>query len=203
MMIPARVGLQEFPRIGLVRLDGPNADLAERATLEFQHRLLAARPGVQLLELGAVEHADPEGIGALARERGLDAVFVGEVGFSKVSSSFGVTSSLIGVQAKSEIDGTLSVRLLEPRSGATVWTGYSGRRATVASAAVDTTGAGGMGVSDVEATKRAMIGEMAQEITEDFRDQWLRKKVKDIPPSYEVTYSDGEEVYVPKGMGAH
>jgi len=197
MVVPARIDLAQYPRIGLVDLEGPGPDLAQRATAEFQHRLLEARPGVRLFELGDVQATDPEGACSLARDRQLDAVFVGEVEFSKVSTSVGLTSSLVGVQARSELEGTLRVRLLDAQSGATVWVGSAGRSATVASAGLDTNGSGGVDVADVDATRSAMIGILAQEITEDFRDHWLRRKVEDIPPGYEVTYSDGEEVYAP------
>lgn len=201
MMVPARVELARWPRLGIVELAGDDARLRKQATVELQQRLLEARPGIQLVALGSVEATDPAALAALARERGLDGVLTGRVEVSKVTPSLGITSSLVEVQARAEVTATLTAELVEVESGATVWVRTGRRTATVASAGFDTTGAGSLGVTDVTGVKADMVRALAHDLTEDFRDRYLRKKPEHIPPTYRVTYPDGVEVYVPPDVG--
>lgn len=185
MMVPARVDLHEYGQVGVVEFQGAEGELCQLATREFQQRLLQARAGIQMVE-----------VEALATRQDLPAVFVGSVEFSKVSPTIGITSSLTEVQARAELHGTLSVRLIDPESGATLWMSSSNRSATVASAGVDGSG-GSFGFTDVAGIKAAMVAEMAEDVTYDFRDQFYRKKLEEIPPHYRVTYPDGVAVYAP------
>lgn len=186
MMVPAKVDLSTYPSVGIVELEGDEPELRQRATRELQQRLLSARPGLRVIELDS-----------LAAARGVDAVLVGTVEFSKVNPTLGLTSSLVELQARAEILGSLSVRLVEPESGATVWMSSSDRTATVASMGVDSSGGGSIGYTDVQATKVSMVAALAEDVTHDFRDQYFRKKEEDVPPHYRPVYSDGVEVYVP------
>ncbi len=190
MMVPARVDLAGYQRIGVVQFEGGDTELRRRATGEFEHWLLQARPGLQVIEMESLD----------ARQD-LDAVFVGSIEFSKLSPTVGIASSLIEVQARAELVGTLSVRLIEPGSGATVWMDSCGRSATVASAGIDTSGSGSVGYTDIEGMKFSMVSSMAEEVTDDFRDQFYLKRQEEIPPHYQVTYSDGVAVYVPPEAG--
>ena len=196
MLIPAKVGLQEFPRIGLVDFVAEQPELGSRATRTFQQQVLDARPEVALVELGAVS-TDWSTLGGLAEQHGLDAVFVGSLEFSGLAPSIGIASSLVEVQARAELRGTLTVRLLEPASGATAWVRTCDRTATVAHGGLDTSGNGSASYADVEAIRANMVGALAHDATWAFRDHYERKKLKHIPPHYEVTYPDGVAVYAP------
>lgn len=183
---PARVTLMDYGLVGLVEFEAGEPGLAMRATREFQQRLLQARPGVRLVPLDSLEAAGE-----------LDAVFVGTVEFT-TDSSIGVgAGSILGVQARTELHGSLSVQLVAPDSGATLWMGSSSRTATVTSAGLDSAGRGGMSVGDAGQARLAMTGELAQDVTHDFRDQYFRRKRDDVPPHYHPTYEDGVEVYTP------
>jgi hypothetical protein len=184
MMVPARVDLDRYGRVGIVEFEG-ESELRQLATHQFQERLLQARPGIQMIEVG-----DPE------LRQDLPAVFVGSIEFSKLSPTIGVSGSLVEVQARAELLGTLNVRLLEPETGATLWMSSSNRSATVASAGVGSAG-GSFGFTDVAGIKATMVLEMAEDVTHDFRDQFFRKKLEEIPPHYQVTYPDGVAVYAP------
>ena len=196
MMVPARVNLAVYERIGVVEFGGSDAELSRRATRELQQRLLDARPDVRLVDLGSVGD-DPEALRDLARERGLDVVCSGEIQFSKVTPSVGIVSSLVELQARADLVATLSVRLVEAETGTLLWLRSIDHSVTVASAGVDTTGSGSVSYEDVQGAKQRMIADLAEAVTEDFRDHFFRKKVEDIPPHYRVTYPDGVEVYVP------
>lgn len=197
MLVPAKVELAGFQRIGIARFEGPDAALAERATREFQERLLEARPGVLLVALDGDVPADPAAAAATARERGLDGVFLGRIEFEMPAPSLGIASSLAEVRAQAEVIATLTAELVEADGGATVWLRSCRDSAVVASAGLSTVGRGGIRVTDVQRAKADLIPGLAQEITFDFRDRFLRRTREQIPPAYRATYPDGVEVYVP------
>ena len=151
MLVPAKVDLSGYTRIGLAGLRGTDVGHSQRATSELAQGLFQARPGILVVELGALADESPRALQAVAKEHGVDAVFVGTLQFTKPTPSLGVTSSLIDIQARADVSATLSLRLLEPGTGASVWVGSANDCRTVASAGVSSTG-GGFGVSDREAT---------------------------------------------------
>lgn len=184
MMVPARVDLNHYGQVGITEFEG-EGDLRQLATREFQERLLQARPGIHMIEV-----ENPE------LRQDLPAVFVGSIEFSKLSPTIGVNGSLVEVQARAEILGALNVRLIEPETGATLWMSSSNRSATVASGGIGSSG-GSFGFTDVSGIKATMVLEMTEDVTHDFRDQFFRKKLDEIPPHYRVTYPDGVAVYAP------
>ena len=196
MLVPAKMDLSGYTRIGLAELRGSEVELRRRATTELAQGLFQARPGILVVELGALSDDSPRALQEVARANDVDAVFLGTLQFSKPTPSVGVTSSLIDIQARADVNATLGLRLIEPQSGATVWVGSANDCRTVASAGVSSTG-GGFGVSDLDATKADMLGGLIETVTWDFRDQYFRKKREEIPPHYRVTYPDGVEVYAP------
>lgn len=186
MMVPANVGLTDTPRIGIVAFEGTHTPFDGQATRDFKQRVLSARPGVRILDLESADAAAD-----------VDAVFVGHVEFSEPAPTIGIGASLIEVQARAEVRGTLSVQMLDPETGAATWMRSSTRKATVGHVGLDTEGSGSAGYTDVAGIKASMVSAMAEDVTWDFRDRWIRKKREQIPPHYVIEYQDGEECYVP------
>jgi hypothetical protein len=204
MMVPPRFDLGQYERIGVVEVTCADRELQEQATRQFQELLLDARPGTAVIVVVDGGSAgtrsgelDPAAIRSLAEQNGLDAVFTGELKMSGIKPTIGISSSLVELNTRSEIVGTMSARLVEPTTGATLWIRTADERATVASGAINSEGSGSFGMTDPEAVKRELVGTLVSQVTHDFRPQYLRKRVDDIPPGYRATYPDGVEVYVP------
>jgi len=196
MLVPAKVGLWDYPRIGLVQFAADDEAFGRSATAAFQECVLDARPEVVLVELGPAA-ADSASLHALADAHDLDADLTGSLDFTELDPAFGIGSSLIEVNVRSDVQGDLTVRLTGIADGATLWTCSAARTETVASARADTEGRGDVRYVDVEGVKRGMLRSMVDEVASPLRDRYFRKKLEDIPPHYEVTYPDGVEVYAP------
>jgi hypothetical protein len=86
------------------------------------------------------------------------------------------------MSVSSDLDGTLSAKIVETESGATMWSDSSKMTANVGAAEFDSKGRGHFGVSDPEAVYGDMIGCLVDEITDDFRVHYITKRVpKDAP----------------------
>ncbi len=209
MMVPPRFDLGGYDRIGLVELRCTDPLLRRQATHLFQEMVLDARPGSQLVLLPASVLAGPAQSGAeldlaairaLGEQHGFRAVFVGSIEVSKPTPRIGIATSLVELDASADVLGTLDVRLIEPSGGATIWASSAQEQATVASGGIDSEGQGSFGITDPQAVRSALVRTLASQVTQDFRAQYFRKRLEDIPPGYRVTYPDGEEVYVPPGV---
>jgi hypothetical protein len=206
VMVPPKIDLGGYERIGLVRFRGTDSALQQRATQEFQELVLEARPGSRVVEIGGEELGagtvvssapNLDELHALAERHKLDALFVGSIDFSELKPTIGFSGSLEDFNARADIQGRMSARLIEPEGGTVVWTRSSEQNATVAHGSLNSMGGGSIGVSDVGETRAAMIRSLAVDVTHDFRPRYYRQKVENIPPDYQVTYPDGEAVYVP------
>jgi hypothetical protein len=208
MMVPPKFDLHRYERIGVLDVACTNASLGEETTRRIQEQLLDAQPGSAVIALSGTgaraargEPTIPADLGALAAQHGLDAVLVGSLELTEPKPTIGITSSLVQVNARTELVATLTSRLVEPSTGATVWLRTATERATVASGAINTHGEGSVAVADRQQVQRDLMNSLVSQVTHDFRAQYFKKRVEDIPPDYRVTYPDGVEVYVPPDAG--
>src|SRR5437667_5678407 len=131
VLVPPRLDLRPYGKLGLVTFTVENAkgSLHEFATERFSEDMLAAQPGIEVLELGTQDSllqrvGEKElGIAAaqeLGKQREVGAVFAGHL---KVTNPKG-TGGLAGL-ATPHLEATvrvdLPVRLLSTRWGATLW----------------------------------------------------------------------------------
>lgn len=169
MMVPASEPLEEVRRVGIVAFEGRPEDLAQRAGREFQQRLLRARPELDVVRLDALEG-----------RMDLDVVFLGSIEFTPPEEA----------GAESEIHGTLAVRMLVPSGDAAGWDvrwlGASTRSATQAG--------GGIEAHDL---RLQVVGELAEDVTNDFRDRVVQRPKRDVPSGYVVLRTEGVDVHVP------
>lgn len=208
MLVPPKMDLYRYERIGLVEFHCTDPALQEQATRLFQEMLLDAQQGTYVVLVPGVGPVgdrssgdlDQETVRALAEQHGLDAIFTGSLELSGTKSTIGIASSLVELSARSEIVGTMSARLIEPEGGATIWIRTAEERATVSSGAINSQGEGSLGMSDPGDVRSGLVYSLAEQVTYDFRAQYLRKRLEDIPPGYRATYPDGVEVYVPPGV---
>src|SRR2546430_955479 len=87
---PPRLDLRPFGRVGLVlfTVEGARGSLNELATQRFSEYVLAAQPGIEVLELGAADSA--AAAQAMGAARGVPVVFYGHLKGSKVTPSGGL-----------------------------------------------------------------------------------------------------------------
>ena len=183
-MRTARSTAQAFEKIGLVEFSSnPTGKLQTLASQDFLQTVQAAQPRVPVLELGdqaavlaAVgrDKVDAETIRAIGRKFDVDAVIVGNLEFTDAKPRVGVNPTLSSVDLRADVEASLTTRLMEVGSGATVWTRSASSKETVAKVGLN----GGnvyFGASDPEAAYGGLIQNLVDRITEDFRPYWVQQ----------------------------
>lgn len=131
VLVPPRVDLHPYGQLAIVTFTVENAkgSLHQLATERFAEAVLAAQPGIELLELGSQDTllrrvGEPQlGVAAaqeLGRQRGVGAVFAGHLKISNPQPEGGL-GGLVTPHLEATIRVDLTVRLLSAQSGGTVW----------------------------------------------------------------------------------
>jgi hypothetical protein len=185
--VPPKMELKRFGTIGVVEF-ASNYDAATnaRATREFQAHIHSAQPGTRLLELGGREallaavgarQLDADALRRIGDKHGVDAVFVGDIAYSDPKTEIKINDlSRLDGAARTEVRGDLQVRLLETKSGASVWSGSSWARRQVSKMTVsmDSGVTGSMRDTD---PRSDMVPALVLHATNDFRPTTARQRV--------------------------
>jgi hypothetical protein len=194
--VPPRMDLKPYPTIGLVAFTSSSGDhdLERLATQKFLHAVQSAQPGTRVVELGNESDVldsvhkrswDPATLRAVKEAHGVDVVVLGRLEMEKVRPEVKLSTVWKSVSAKQDVNVTLSARLMETASAATMWTNAAEAKTTVASANLSGGhghGGGSFGARDPESVYGEMIDGLAYQITDDFRVHYVNKRVpKDAP----------------------
>lgn len=185
--VPPRMDLKPYATIGVVEF-ASNYDTATnaRATREFQARIHSAQPGTRLLELGGREallvaagarQLDVDALRRIGEKARVDAIFVGDIVYSDPKTEVRINDlSRLDGSARTEVRGDMSVKLVETRSGATVWSGTSWARRQVSR--VNVSAQQGISGSTRDGDPRdEMVPALLQHATQDFRPTTARQQV--------------------------
>jgi hypothetical protein len=182
------VNLSAYQTIGLVSFaSNTNQDLERMSTQDFLKEVQSAQPGTRVVELGDEAQVlasvgrktwDSATLRAIKETHGVDAIMMGRLDVQKAKPDVQLSTIWKAVSVRADVDASLSARLLETNSGATVWTDSGKLRANVAHAAFNTRGRGQIGATDPDGTYAAMIDNLACEITDDFRVHYVIRKVR-------------------------
>jgi hypothetical protein len=153
------------------------------ASREFLAAIHAAQPGTPVLELGSelrvlgavrADAMDPRTIRSIGEKYGVDAVVVGVLGTQEVKPKVAVDPSVKWVSAAAELEGALDARILETRSGATIWTAAARGREQVARVDVSGSGLSGLGANHPDEAKARLVRGLVDQATVDFWPHWER-----------------------------
>jgi hypothetical protein len=185
VLLPPRVDLRSYGTIALVQfsanVEGGGIEQARHATQAFLEAVQYAQPGVPILELGeekevlrAVQSGEwnPEAARAVGGRHGVEALLTGRLDLSNVKPSASIARYLTSVRIQAEIEGTLSVRLLDTKSGATLWSSSAHHRAPVAHASLRSDGPVRVGASRPADSYQKVVDALVYELTADFRPQY-------------------------------
>lgn len=185
VMVPPRVDLQDFPVIALVQFStNAEGNLGEFASQKFIEMAQGAQPGVRFLELedqesvlADVQQDDlgPRAVRAICEEYGTGAIIFGTVEVTDVKPSVDLSAMLTSGTVRADVEASLSVRLLEGATGATVWTRSCKRRESVAHLGLNSAGGVSFSASDPEAAYGKLVGGLIHAVTDDFRVQYVRQ----------------------------
>jgi len=183
--VPPRVDLGAWHTIGLVEFSGGSEPLLRNlATRDFMQRLQAAQPGVRIVELGSrqrvlreVGHSelDFESVRAIGKRFEVDAVFMGDLDLSDVMPSVAVGRSFASLEARADVNGQAAAKLLETRSGATVWSRTSSASANVARIGLRYGVIPTFGASDPSDVQAGLVHQLVTALTGDFYWRWEKQ----------------------------
>jgi len=182
VQVPPRIVLASWPTIGIVEFrSATEPELASLGTSQFVEMLHQAQSGAPILELGSQQRVlgevgkselDFDAARAIGKHYGVDAIFVGELVFDAPSGSVNLGQAFESIDARAVVTGRLATRLLDARSGATVWSYSSSEKAQVARFGL-AEGVGPLfGVSDPRDSRTAMVRQMVWDQRDDFYPTW-------------------------------
>ena len=184
--VPPRVNLASHGTLGVVEFDSNAGPAVEaRATRDFQAHIHGAQPGTRLVDLGSRERVlaalgarelDLDALKKAGAKYGVDAVFLCEVSYSDPQTRVKITDlTRLAGSASTSIRGDMACKLVETRSGASVWS--SGAWATRQIGRVSVSPERGVvAKGDTEDPRAAMLGAMLGHLTEDFRPGSVRRR---------------------------
>src|SRR6266853_968338 len=155
VLVPPTLDLRTYGRLGLVTFTVENAkgSLHEFATERFSEDMLAAQPGIEVLEVGTVfaghlKVTNPKGTGGLA--------------------------GLVTPHLEATVRVDLTVRLLSTRSGATLWRSSAWATERVRHVAL----VGGLldfSAKDPKEAYGPLVNTLIRLVTQDMRSTWQRQ----------------------------
>jgi len=185
VQVPPRVDLAALGTIGMIefRSQANHADLSQQTNRQFLTQIQAAQPGVPVLELGnesrvltaiGSQELDPATLRAIGEKHEVDALIFGVLEAREVKPKVGIGSGLGSLNARAEIEGTLTAKMYDTHTGATLWTCATTDRRTIASLSVSGGGVSGGGSADAADARADLFEELVLRATGDFRASWMR-----------------------------
>lgn len=184
VLVPPRLDLHPYGKIGLVTFTVENAKgtLHQFATEQFAEAILAAQPGIEVLELGAADTllqrvGERElGIAAaqeLGKQRGVAAVFAGHLKITNPKATGGI-AGLVTPHLEATVRTDLTVRLLSTQSGGTLWRSSAWATERVGHVAL----VGGQLDFNARDPKEAygrMVNQLVSLVTQDMWSTWQKR----------------------------
>ena len=137
----------------------------------------SAQPGVPILELGEEgrvlrsvqrDALDPETIYAIGEKYRVDAIVAGDLDAEGVKPEFSVGSLMQSMSASAYIEGFLTARIFEARSGATIWTNTARGKETVAHVNISKSSLPHFGAKDPGDAQGRLVRGLVARVTADF-----------------------------------
>jgi hypothetical protein len=187
--VPPRVDLQSYGTLGLVDFaSNSNPGINAQTTREFESHVHAAQPGTRIVELGSREallasvgsrQLDPQTLRRIGEKYGVDAIFVGSLAYSEPKTDVKVSTDVSRLEGgvRIEVRGDIDSKLVETRTGASVWSSSAWARRALGSVNVSSE----LGVSGAMRSgnpREEMVPTLVYHLTEDFRPSTVRQQVK-------------------------
>jgi hypothetical protein len=186
--VPPRLDLQAYGTLGLVDFSSnSNTSINSQTTREFESHVHAAQPGTRIVELGSREsllasvggrQLDAPTLRKIGEKYGVDAIFVGSVTYSEPKATDIKVSDITKLEGgvRVEVRGDISGKLVETRTGASVWSSSAWARRALGRLNISSE----QGVSGAMRSgnpREEMVPSLVYHLTEDFRPSTVRKRV--------------------------
>jgi hypothetical protein len=186
--VPPRVDLSSYGTLGIVEF-ASNADrtVNVHATRKFQEQIQAAQPGTRFIELGNREallaamggkQLDADALRKISERHGVAAIFLGDIAYSEPKTDIKLTDvTRLEGGARTEIRGDISSRLVEARTGASVWSSSAWARRQIGRVSVSAE-RGVRAEASQSNPREEMIPALVYQLTHDFRPSSVRQPAR-------------------------
>jgi hypothetical protein len=185
--VPPRVALNNHGTLGVVEFASNAAPaINAQATREFEARIHAAQPGTRLVELGSREAVlaavgsrqfDADAVRRIGEKYGVNAIFLGEITFAEKTDVNLTDISKLEGGARTVVRGDISSKLVETRTGASVWS--SSAWATRQVGRVNVSAERGVsGAARSSNHREQMVPTLLFHLTQDFRPSTVRQPAR-------------------------
>ena len=174
--MPPPIDLSRFGTIGMLELAAPmGSDLGRRGRNELMAAIHAAQPGTPILEIEAAGVPPLDEIRFIGKHEHVDTLLVGEIQSQRVRPGFHISDNADAISAGADLEGTMTLRMYDTRSGATLWTTAVSASAPIARVALAEGDLSGLGVGDPRAAEDRLLQLLAGSATHDFWPYWVRQ----------------------------
>lgn len=177
--IPPRVDLAQHQLIGIIEFDSPDQrELAPMVTARFIESARGDQGLVRMVFLRSEgRRPDATRLRQIADEHGLRTILVGDLRVSRVRPSMSVSDSLSSASVSGAIEATLTVEMIEPETGASLWSASGRAHETVGGLSVQGAKHVDFGAVDPRAAYNDMVDILVNQVTRDLRGSWERRRV--------------------------
>ena len=187
VQVPPRVDLQSYGTLGLVDFaSNSNGSINAQTTREFESHVHAAQPGTRIVELGSRDallaavgsrQLDAQALRRIGEKYGVDAIFVGSVSYSEPKTEVKVTDvARLEGGVRVELRGDINGKLIETRTGASVWSSSAWARRQLGSMSVSAEQGINGAMRSSSSPREEMVPSLVYHLTEDFRPTSVRQK---------------------------
>jgi hypothetical protein len=175
---PPRVNLTQHELIGIIEFDSPDQrELAPMITARFVEAARSDQGLVRMVFLrGEGRRPEAARLRQLAAEHGLRTIVVGDLRVSRVHPSLSVSETLSSASVSGAVEATLTVEMIEPESGASLWSASGRTRESVGGVSLQgkTVDFGGR---DPRTAYGEMVDALVHQVTRDLHGTWERRRV--------------------------
>ncbi len=176
---PPRIDLTKHELIGVLEFSSPDEkELASMVTARFVESARSDQGLVRMVTLSS-ERTKPDTarLRELAHEHGLQTIVLGDLRISKVRPSVSISDALSSANVSGAIEGTLDVQIIEPATGASLWSASARSRETVGNVSVQVFKAVGFDAVSPDSAYAALVDTLVAQVTRDMRSSWERRRI--------------------------
>jgi hypothetical protein len=187
--VPPRMDLKTYETLGIVEF-ASNADrsINVHATRKFQEQIQAAQPGTRFIELGSREavlaavggrQLDADALRKIGEKYGVAAIFLGDIAYSEPRTDVRLTDlAKLEGGARTEIRADITSKLVESRTGASVWSSSAWVRRQIGRVSVSAERGVNAAASKSANPREEMMPTLVYQLTHDFRPSSVRQPAK-------------------------
>jgi hypothetical protein len=184
--VEPKIDLNQYGSLGMTEFSSnTRGNLSGFTSRKFLETLQFSQSGIKVLELGSTQQVlaeidsdqwDFQTVKIIGEFYGVESVFIGNMNIGEVKPKLGLIILPSMIDIKAEVEATLTVRLLDTNSGATLWTGSAQTSENVRGIKVI---GGGSFIFDAQNENKAygrLVNKLLHIVTDDFRSHKVRER---------------------------